>query len=254
MSILKASIFHILGPLTEITLEILVEVCLPVMSKQALRNSLRKLLDGIDIQDVAHQSLVIDTILQKFVNETASSLGRPLNIGCYIGMEHQPEVQTLNFLKWSYQNQNLIDNIYLPRCTNTKETGQISLRDGKTSHVHLVFLNAKSWQNIKNMKPQGKYKLREPPMPESKQLQKPPKMDLMIVPGVGFNPVTGARTGWGAGYYDDFFQRYKLSHNNNLPVLLGVCLKEQLTQDIICEPHDQNMDYLLVGDSSLYKF
>lgn len=224
------------------------------MSKQALRNSLRKLLEGIDVHDVAHQSHLIDTTLRTFVSDKVSVLGRPLNVGCYMGMEHQPEVQTLDFLKWSYQNPNLIAKVYLPRCTDTNETGQISMRQGKTSHLHLVFLNAKSWVDIQNMKPQGKYKLREPPMPESPELQKPPKMDLMIVPGVGFNPVTGARTGWGAGYYDDFFQRYKLAHNDTLPLLLGVCLKEQLTQDIICEPHDQNMNYLLVGDSSLYKF
>lgn len=224
------------------------------MSKQALRSSLRKLLDGIDSREVTHQSHLIDTTLRKFVTETVGNVGRPLNVGCYMGMEHQPEVQTLDFLNWSYQNPNLIANIFLPRCTNTKETGQISLRHDTPVHPHLVFLNAGSWTNIQDMKPHGKYKLREPPMPESPELLKPPQMDLMIIPGVGFNPSTGARTGWGAGYYDDFFQRYKLIHNNNLPLLVGVCLKEQLTHDIICEPHDQNMDYLLVGDGSIHKF
>ncbi|CAB4255193.1 similar to Saccharomyces cerevisiae YER183C FAU1 5,10-methenyltetrahydrofolate synthetase, involved in folic acid biosynthesis [Maudiozyma barnettii] len=225
------------------------------MSKQLLRTSLRSLLDRVTPDEVARQSVVVTETLKQLVLQKSKDMGRPLNVGCYMGMDHQAEVQTLDLLKWLFGCTEAISQVYLPRCTTTSVTGQVSLRPDRSNHPHLVFLQVSNWSDIVAMKPAGKYKLREPPMPPMTQSSSliPPHMDLMVVPGVGFAPDTGARIGWGAGYYDDFFQRYLLRHPH-LPYLVGVCLKEQITNDIHCEPHDQQMDCLVVGDGSLTPF
>ncbi|SMN22775.1 similar to Saccharomyces cerevisiae YER183C FAU1 5,10-methenyltetrahydrofolate synthetase, involved in folic acid biosynthesis [Maudiozyma saulgeensis] len=225
------------------------------MSKQLLRKSLRKLLDLVPNDEVARQSKVVTETLEQLVLQKSKDLGRPLSIGCYMGMDYQAEVQTLDLLKWMFGCTDTISRVFLPRCTTTGNTGQVSLRSNRPDHPHLVFLQVPSWSDVTAMKPEGKYKLREPPMPHITQskLLMPPQMDLMVVPGVGFAPDTGARIGWGAGYYDDFFQRYLLQHDH-LPYLVGICLKEQITQKIQCEPHDQQMDCLVVGDGSTVHF
>lgn len=60
----------------------------------------------------------------------------------------------------------------------------------------------------------------------------------VIVPGVAFSR-RFERTGYGAGYYDRFFER-EPEHKK-----IAICYDFQLTDAIAVEPHDILMDYVL---------
>lgn len=62
-------------------------------------------------------------------------------------------------------------------------------------------------------------------------------LDLVIVPGLGFS-TDGARLGRGKGCYDRFLAKTNATK-------IGLCYKEQLTDDIEIEEHDIFMDAVI---------
>lgn len=227
------------------------------MAKKVLRSHMRNVLKGISSQEIQTQSQQISTQLQSIISNSKCSTSTARKIGCFLSMD-QGEVDTRYILEWLFHpsetNKEVTSRVFLPRCTTTEETGQIKLREDHSTgqpidHPHLTFHEGDSLEIIKSWKPQGNYQLREPPFEMPPPL--PPLMDIMIVPGVAFNLQNGARMGWGAGYYDDFFRRYNLVHNSR-PLLIGVALKEQIVTQIDLEPHDQFMDCIVVGDGSIH--
>ncbi|KAK5781444.1 hypothetical protein RI543_000991 [Arxiozyma heterogenica] len=230
-----------------------------MFKKTLLRSQLRKVLKSIPKQDISEQSQKISKQLQSIItkyHKTASDSSLVRKIGCFLSMD-QGEVDTKYMLEWLFHpgTQSNLTNIevYLPRCTSTTETGQVKLRKHSESntpidHPHLTFHKVDSLDTINKWKPQGKYQLREPPREIPDPL--PPQMDIMIVPGVAFNIRNGARMGWGAGYYDDFIKRYILRYKTR-PLLIGVCLKQQIVPEVELEPHDQFMDCIVAGDGSV---
>lgn len=79
----------------------------------------------------------------------------------------------------------------------------------------------------------GRFGISEPPIhaPLAE-----PKADLILVPGLAFDP-SGTRLGRGGGYYDRF-----LTGVEGLRV--GVCFQEVVFDRIPCEPHDVMVDFL----------
>jgi len=61
------------------------------------------------------------------------------------------------------------------------------------------------------------------------------QVDLILVPGVGFDPDSGDRIGRGKGHYDRYLGR--LLSRPNPPILIGVAFSVQLTS-LNPEPHD----------------
>jgi len=70
----------------------------------------------------------------------------------------------------------------------------------------------------------------------------PPFVDLVLVPGVAFDPESGARLGRGKGHYDRFLGR--LTTGADRPFLVGVCFQEQLVP-LVPEAHDVPMDLVV---------
>ncbi|CCE62171.1 hypothetical protein TPHA_0C00140 [Tetrapisispora phaffii CBS 4417] len=201
-----------------------------------------KILTDVDIQ---RQSVNITKVVETFI--------KPYNaIACFMSME-KGEVDTKHIIKNIYDQGK---ELYLPRCTHTLETGHSPFRsNGDKHHPHLTFHKVESWEIAKNLKPQGKYNLREPEREDPAPL--PPKLDVILVPGVAFELKNGARIGHGAGYYDDFFLRYQHRHQQatqNMPLLVGLCLNEQIVNSIPEESHDYKMDAIICGDGKLYWF
>jgi len=65
----------------------------------------------------------------------------------------------------------------------------------------------------------------------------PDMIDCAIIPGVAFD-MTGARLGYGKGYYD------KLLTELNAPTA-GLCFEHQLVGHIPCEPHDRRVHMII---------
>lgn len=67
----------------------------------------------------------------------------------------------------------------------------------------------------------------------------PEQLDCVMVPGVGFDR-QGRRLGNGGGYYDRLLSRVRSD-----TVLTAVCYESQLFEEIVMEPHDVAMDYVI---------
>ena len=70
----------------------------------------------------------------------------------------------------------------------------------------------------------------------------PAKVDVVLIPGVGFDPETGARLGRGKGHYDRFLASLLSQEKPGFsPLLIGVAFSIQLCP-LNPEPHDVSMD------------
>jgi len=67
-----------------------------------------------------------------------------------------------------------------------------------------------------------------------------------LVPGVAFDK-RGGRLGNGAGYYDRLLSQVRADC-----LLVGICYESQLVSDVVTEPHDVFMDYVIT-EAALYR-
>ncbi len=65
------------------------------------------------------------------------------------------------------------------------------------------------------------------------------KIELVLVPGIAFD-LKGHRLGFGAGFYDRFFDRF-----NTLPFSLGIAYDFQLIDSLPTEQHDYSLTELI---------
>lgn len=92
----------------------------------------------------------------------------------------------------------------------------------------------------------GTYGIREPKADEAARIE-PRTIDLVIVPGVAFDR-QGNRLGYGAGYYDRFFQRLPAA----VPLVAAV-FECQLVPAVPVESHDHKMSRLIT-EKEIYDF
>jgi 5-formyltetrahydrofolate cyclo-ligase len=90
----------------------------------------------------------------------------------------------------------------------------------------------------------SKYGIREPADNTAFDLE---KIDLVVVPGVGFGP-GGGRLGRGGGYYDRFLTQPGLS-----ATACGFGLVEQWVEDLPVLDHDARLN-MLVTDRDVVRF
>ena len=95
----------------------------------------------------------------------------------------------------------------------------------------------------------GKWKILEPPKEmwgnPDKEVE-PQDLDLVMVPGVGFDR-NGGRMGNGQGYYDRLLGQVR----NDCP-LIALCYESQLFDEILVAPHDIYMDKV-VTEAAVYE-
>ena len=80
----------------------------------------------------------------------------------------------------------------------------------------------------------GKFSVKEP---QNTEFADPKTIDLVAVPGVAFDK-SGNRIGFGKGCYDDFLKGINA-------VKAGVCYGFQICSEILADPHDVKMDYII---------
>lgn len=76
------------------------------------------------------------------------------------------------------------------------------------------------------------------------------EIDVVLTPGVGFDPATFARLGRGKGHYDRFLERLRKTRGEAGPdaaQVFGIAYHRQLVS-IPTEPHDQPMDGLITEE------
>lgn len=84
----------------------------------------------------------------------------------------------------------------------------------------------------------GEFGIREPD-PEKCPVVPAQDADLLLIPGVAFDPANGARLGRGKGHYDRYLGQF-----TDRPPLVGICFSIQAS-DLVPEPHDVPMDMIV---------
>jgi 5-formyltetrahydrofolate cyclo-ligase len=95
----------------------------------------------------------------------------------------------------------------------------------------------------------GKWKILEPPKDrwgEKDKEVEPKELDLIMVPGVGFDQ-RGGRMGNGQGYYDRLLENAR----PDAP-LIALCFESQMFPEILVGPHDIFMDKVIT-EKAIYE-
>lgn len=160
---------------------------------------------------------------EQFLEQASNTVGKKLlrllqklpkhKVGLYYGMHH--ELRTSRILQMLLdENQH---QILLPRVINKEE---------------MVFLVYKSDDDLE---------LSTLGILEPKHSSECDIPDLLIVPGVAFDK-TGARLGYGGGYYDRYTDRYQTTIKRKIALAYDF----QLIEGVLpIEPHDLKIDELI---------
>lgn len=89
----------------------------------------------------------------------------------------------------------------------------------------------------------GSHGLREPDPMVHPVIQEN-RADLVLVPGLGFDPETHSRIGRGRGYYDRYLSGYRGARH---PGLIGIAFSCQLTR-LVAEAHDVPVHRILTEE------
>ena len=79
-------------------------------------------------------------------------------------------------------------------------------------------------------------------------------LDLILVPGVAFDR-SGNRCGRGRGFYDRFLAKLQQKTESGtiprMPTLAGLCLQEQLVEQVPTDENDFVLDYVVCPEGVL---
>jgi 5-formyltetrahydrofolate cyclo-ligase len=204
--------------------------------KQELRKQLRSTMKNLTVEDIDAQSnSVWRNVFELPIYRSAKS------VGLFLSMP-MGEINTDLILLDCVQNGK---DIYVPEVGKNFELCDMALRK--------VILNptesmAKTTNDMFHKTwPTNKWKIPEPPVDMPTITAEPGDIDLMIVPGLGFDR-TRNRLGQGKGYYDRFIAKMTMD-GKTLP-LVAVALKPQLVEDtrIPVAPYDRQMDMVVLPD------
>lgn len=123
-----------------------------------------------------------------------------------------------------------------PMIEETIRRGKLALVPKAVPEIHsLIPSQIMDWE--RDLAP-GAYNIPEP-RPETLRPLDPEIIDLLIVPGVGFD-AGGGRLGYGGGYYDRFFDRLK----PGVP-LVALAFEMQILAQIPLEQWDRKVDLII---------
>lgn len=94
----------------------------------------------------------------------------------------------------------------------------------------------------------GAYGIREPRA--DWPVVAPAAIDLVVVPGVGFDPA-GNRLGYGGGYYDRLLPDLRAA--NPAVILVGLACRIQVVDRLPSDPHDVRMDALALENGFTWR-
>jgi len=137
-------------------------------------------------------------------------------VHCYVSMERDREVGTLEVLEWLCSERKAVFMPYIER------DRMLAVR----------YLPGQRFEAAKI----------GPPLPVPLELTDERCFDAVIVPLVGFDR-QGGRIGFGKGWYDRFFE--ELSTRGISPVRVGLAFDCQEVLAVPSDPWDQRLDYVV---------
>ena len=197
-----------------------------VARKKAFRKKIRAAIKELTVEETKTQSQQVwDRVIALPEYQSAKS------VGLFLSMP-QGEINTDPILQHAIQNGK---DVYVPKVGEYFEMCDMELLKVVLEAPDPVF--HKSW-------PKNKWKIPEPPPNMPIVPAKPGELDLLIVPGLGFDK-HGHRLGQGKGYYDRFIARMTLD-GVSLP-LVAVALEAQFVDDDIpVGSYDKQMDKVVL--------
>ena len=207
--------------------------------KQELRKQLRSTMKNLTAEDIdAQSSLVWKRVFELPVYRSAKT------VGLFLSMP-MGEINTDLIIQHCVQNGK---DIYVPEVGKNFELCDMELRKVILNPTESITgtnddMFHKSW-------PTNKWKIPEPPTDMPYITARPGDIDVLIVPGLGFDRARN-RLGQGKGYYDRFIEKMT-SNGKSLP-LVAVALTPQLVEDtwIPVAQYDQQMDMVVLPDEVL---
>lgn len=205
--------------------------------KQALRKKLRAKMKELSAEDIREQSQEVwQRVMDLDVYKQAKS------VGLFLSMP-SGEINTDAILEDCVRKGK---DIYVPEVGKNFELCDMELRKVVLDADNIdALLFHKTW-------PKNKWQIPEPPENMPMIIAEQGDLDLLIVPGLGFDR-HGHRMGQGKGYYDRFIARMNISAEPTTKKLLlvAVCLTPQLVEDqsIPVADYDRTMDMVVSPDA-----
>ena len=174
--------------------------------KAEIRNQLKSVRDALSLEERREKSYYVTKHLKKFLEPYQT-------VFAYVSKE--PEVESLV----------IINSL---------------LEDGKTVIVPIIQTETKTLRlsylkNVPDLEP-GTFRVPEPLSTESPADAE--EIEIALMPLVGFDR-SGNRLGYGAGYYDRFFEAYP-----DIP-RIGLAYASQEAPAIPADPFDHKMDWIV---------
>ncbi|BGP52571.1 hypothetical protein JCM8202_004931 [Rhodotorula sphaerocarpa] len=207
---------------------------------------------------LVRQTAATERVLAQLFQSPAYLSAR--SISCYLSLPHS-EIQTDALIRHALENGK---RIYVPYCPKQDKTVMRMVR--LNSLEHFQRLNVNRW-GIREVDPDEVPSLEDVDSPASTATPSTPTttttdsdpdggLDLLIVPGVAFDPYR-RRLGHGRGYYDRYINQYCLSYpqrfagRKNPPRTVALALREQMVQpgeEIPTDEWDRLPDTLITPD------
>jgi 5-formyltetrahydrofolate cyclo-ligase len=196
-----------------------------------MRKKIRQAMNELSPSDVEEQSASVwSRVFELTIYKEAKS------VGLFLSMP-KGEINTDLILQDCVRKGK---EIYVPEVGKNFEVCDMELRkvilDADSIPADGMF--HKTW-------PQNKWRIPEPPTGMPVITAKPGDIDLVIMPGLGFDRARN-RLGQGKGYYDRFIE--KMTTDGQPLPLVAVALTPQLVDSVPVASHDRKMDVLVLPD------
>lgn len=228
--------------------------------KRLVRKTIRSKLSQMSHEEITRQSnLVWDKVFQLPQYQSSQSVGLFLSMPSGEIHTHSACERVLSDGKTLYLPRVGLDfekcDMELVRVVLSSSSSSSQLKEERSSGNRDPLTFYEHW-------PRNKWGIPEPPSAEGdddNHIAKPGDIDLMIVPGLGFDK-SGGRLGQGKGYYDRFLWKMKRKDGKekkkkeqDKPVLVAVGLEPSFVSEgtIPMSQHDFRMDMVVLPDAVL---
>lgn len=192
--------------------------------KRELRLAMKRSREAID----AAQRVRLSQAACERISDLLTDIGAT-SVMVYVGL--RSELDTAALIEHCWQSSIAVAT---PRCEP----------DGATMKPYWI----RSWDELML----GAFGIREPNPAIAVRCQETFVPDAVLVPGLAFDQ-QGGRLGYGAGFYDRYYDRLRglVPNESDMPLWAGCCYEAQLVSAVPMDHHDARMD-TVVTEQQVY--